>query len=41
MPFPNVDHTTLLNPNNVSFQLGDEKLVHLAPPPHPPVFRCL
>ena len=33
MPLPNIDHTTVLNPDNLSFMPGDEELV---PPGHPP-----
>ena len=33
MPLPNVDHTTLLNLDNLSFIPGDEELVHPGPPP--------
>jgi len=32
---PNIDLTTLLNLNNLSFMAGDEELVHPAPPPPP------
>ena len=37
MPLSNVDRTTLFNPDNFSFMLGDEELVHSAttPPSQP------
>jgi len=35
IPPPNVDRTTLLNLDNLSFIPGDEELVHPAPPPPP------
>jgi len=38
MPLPNIERTTLLNPDKVSFMPGDEELVHPIhqplPPPH-------
>jgi len=36
MPLPNVNRTTLLNPGNLSFMVGDEELVHPTPLPPPP-----